>query len=85
MNLQTVHFKTSDFGNISKPTHVSNVYCSHSTQFYSKQKYNSEGKQIGEPTDEKNFYFLTCIHCNSEFQYIQRCEYFAIKQLEVLN
>ena len=73
------------FFSFSKPTHISNIYCSHSTKFYSKQKYNSNGKQIELPTDEENFYFLTCIHCNSEFQYIQRNENFATKQIEQIG
>ena len=46
---------------------LTNVYCSHSRQYYTKQIYTSDGIQIGTPFTKENPKHRICIHCKSEF------------------
>lgn len=61
---------------IFKQISTGNRFCSHPSKIESKQKYNSDGKQIGLPWDKPNKNFLSCSRpdsqCGAEFFIIQR-------------
>ena len=45
-----------------------NIFCSHPTVFPTKEKYNTQGQQIGVPSDSGNDTFSICIKCHGEFK-----------------
>ena len=67
---------SSEVLSIEKQLSVGNRFCSHPCKYYTKEKYNSDGKQIGTPYDKPNESFLKCSrvpqHCGAEFAIIQR-------------
>lgn len=48
-----------------------NQFCSHPSKFYSKEKYNNRGMQIGKPYDNENKNHSRCSKCGAEFARIQ--------------
>ena len=50
-----------------------NQFCSHSSKFFIKTRYNREGKQIGTAYDAESKTFLRCFRslCGAEFNIVQ--------------
>lgn len=58
---------------IIKEVNSGNIFCSHSSKYFTKERYNAQGKQTGRPTDIPSITFLKCnrIGCSAEFDIVQ--------------